>query len=318
MRFHDPVQLEGLLGSSASSYRFKPPPQCQTGLFVLTFLISGAFIWALWLADILHALRSDLSLNFFSSRELWTKMPCSPYEFQDIYRTLLDQNDNTRVLPADLTAPEDGFLLLMAMLSDLQILRRSLHQLLELGGNQRTKGHAHNPFVPLSPHTELDRMQSILRSALDRWHDKFRPHVPPEMMSFYHYCKLYATCDQLQMLPYLAGNQTVTSRAAITQTKVVISDQSIRHAWLVLDTAAARSKPPASDHLCPVWLPIIVFHASLVVWAKQRLDSTEHSSGYGSRRMLVAFKIEIEGMPWPCCQEMAATLERLMADPGAR
>jgi hypothetical protein len=239
-------------------------------------------------------------------------MPCSSYEFQDLYRTLNEGNTDP-LFPADLTSPEDAFLLLMAILSDALCLRQSLGRLVADTDSTTRRNQRHNPFVPLSPHTELDRIQSALSSALDRWHLTFHTLMPPEVMAFYHYCKLYLSCFQLLELPRIVRYRMM-SHSPIGDSAVSVPQQSIHHAWLVLDNAAARSKSSSSDTLCPAWLPIVVFHASLVIWAKQRFGTIGERKAYSSTKVLLPFKIEIEGMPWPCCKEMAATLDRLMDD----
>jgi len=45
-----------------------------------------------------------------------------------------------------------------------------------------------------------------------------------------------------------------------------------------------------------------------------KIRSAIDGNAYGSTKVLLPFKIEIEGMPWPCCKEMAATLDRLMEE----
>lgn len=237
-------------------------------------------------------------------------MPSSGAEFQKVYNAFLeDKGPQSITFPLSLSQ-EDAVLLLMAILSDLLYIRRSVGQHAHLTDPaQKTARNLSNPFVPLSPHTETYRMQNIISSALDRWYSKFNTLSSPGMMAFYYYCRLYLSCPQILGLPHVVdyrGIDSVTGLSGLT----AISDQSVQHAWRILDDAAAR---PKSDLLCPLWLPIFVFHAGLVVWAKQQLDTTQDPNGYGSNRILLPFKVELEGMPWPCCKEMAETLARLMA-----
>ena len=273
--------------------------------------ISGASIWCLWLASILQALHCDVSFNSFSSKELWTRMPSSPYKFQDLYRTL-SESDNDSPLPPDLIYQDDAFVLLMAILSDSLCLHQSLGQI-DAIANITVKQNMRNPFSPLSPHSELARMRNALSSTLDRWHSAFHTSISSDILALYHYCRMYLSCFQLLELPRIAGYKLVSSSCSAASGPSITS-MSVSQAWLVLDNAAARRKALSSQTLCPAWLPIVVFHASLILWAKQKYGSGNEDNAYGSTKILLPFKIEIEQMTWPCCKEMAATLDRLMDD----
>lgn len=239
-------------------------------------------------------------------------MPDSPLEFQDVYHTLLDDRAVHNELPMEVTSPDDALLLLMAVVSDILYLRGSLGQVVRQAANASNKPTRRNPFVPLTPHSELDRMETVLSLALNKWHARFHTSAPPELMAFYHYCRMYLACKHLLDLPKIAGYRNERSDS-ISGNEFEFTERAVHHAWIVLDNAAGRSQQPSGDRLLPVWLPIVVFHAGLVVWAKHSLGRARHGEGYGSARILLAFKVELEGMPWPCCSQMAATLERLMA-----
>lgn len=276
---------------------------------------SGAFVWFLWLVDILYGLHSDLAVSSFSTREIWTKMPSSGPEFQEIYNAFLEDRGTQSITFSSPLSQDDAVLVLMAMLSDLLYIRRSIGQhARHTDPANKTVRNFHNPFVPLSPHTEIYRMQNIISSTLDRWYSTFNTLSSPGMMALYYYCRLYLSFSQILVLPHIVGYRGIKSDMGL-DSLTAISDHTVQHAWRILDDAAAR---PKSDLLCPLWLPIIVFHASLVVWAKQQFGTTQHPNGYGSNRILLPFKVELEGMPWPCCKEMTETLERLIAAPQLR
>lgn len=241
-------------------------------------------------------------------------MPSSSYEFQEVYNAFLEDKGTHSINFSTSLSLDDAVLVLMAILSDLLYIRRSIGQHAHhTDPAKKMVRNFHNPFVPLSPHTETHRMENIISSALDRWYSTFDTLSCPGIMVFYHYCRLYLSCPQIAALPRMAGYKGIDSDtdpgSLIVRT---ISDQSVQHAWRILDEAAAR---PKSDVLCPLWLPVFVFHASLVVWAKQQFGTTRDPNGYGSYRILLPFKIELEGMPWPCCKEMTETLVRLIAAP---
>lgn len=239
-------------------------------------------------------------------------MPGSKAEFQDVYRALIDARSPTIGPLLDVASHEDALLLLMALVSDLIYLRTSLGQSVCLDALQDKCSFRVNPFVPFSSHTELERMENTLSLGLDRWYLHFHDCVPPEIMAFYYYCRLYLTCRQVLSLASLAG-YLETGPFPVSSHEFSASDDTARLAWLILDSAAARSQALSGDCLCPTWLPVVVFHAGLVLWAKHTFGGVQVRAQKGVGKMLLPFKMELEGMPWPCCEEMAATLERLMA-----
>lgn len=313
MRLNDPSQLEEFLGPRVASYRFVPSPKPRKRLKGSLFL--SASVWCLWLSDITHSLHTGLATSF-SSREIWTKMPSSQLEFQNTYNSLLHEQDCDGYqsnLPADLTSQDDAVLLLMAIISDAIYLRQSLGRLVPTDNERRIN----NPFVPITPNTELERMQNLLSKGLDRWQSQFQELVSADVMAFYHYCRLYISCPVLPVLSPLSGYRNHSAnlgfqRRSTTGNSIKISDQAVQQAWQVLDHAASRAK--SDEQLCAVWLPIVVFHAGLVIWASIVLVGAERSERHGSKRALLAFKVELEGMPWPCCTEMAAVLHSLMTN----
>lgn len=276
-------------------------------------------MWCLWLNDILYGLHFDLAVTSFSSRELWTKMPCSNYEFQEQYQNLFRDSHSRSTLPSDMTACNDGFLLLMAILSDLLYLQRSLRPFASSSHDSPPAGRicSIKHFVPLSPQSELRRMYDAISVALDQWVRHFQPHVSCDIMAFHFYCRLHLCCQRVLDLPRISGYRSSAGVTSITNLPFDVSDQAAGLAWLVLDSAVGRTTTTTtstSDVLCPIWLPIVIFHAGLVVWAHQRCHDSQDGGNYRSRRVLTAFKVELETMPWPCCLAMATTLEHLMTD----
>ncbi|CAM1509684.1 Fc.00g000190.m01.CDS01 [Cosmosporella sp. VM-42] len=296
MLLHHPGQLEPGLRQRVSSY--------------------SPMLWSLWLWDVLHALHSNHALNF-SVSEVLSSMPSSTIPFQHVYRDLLQESSGSLPLlfAVDGTPTRDqAFLLLLAILSDLITVRRSL------GGAENAVNPAEleiykcNPFVPFSDHAELDTIQRQLSLALDRWHTKFEGSIGPDIVALHLYCKLYLCCPAMPNLHQAVQSQGAAFSHLIASgafLKTGVSDQSVNCAWALLDTVATR--PKSEESLCPAWMPIVIFHAALVVWAKVNVDKGGTRGGYGSIRALLAFKVELEAMHWPCCTNMAAVLERLMA-----
>lgn len=303
MRYHDPKQFETVHGRPVPSYRYVIDTQTD----LADSSSSGPLIWCLWLVDIVQSLHFDLSINLFSSRELWTSMPGSSADFQDVYRSMLDDRTPREYSIETEFSQEDNLLLLMAVMADLLHVRHSLGQVVQPAA---TRGQ--NPFAPFSARMELDHIEAQLSLALDKWHRWFHAQASPENLALYHYVRMYLSFHQLLSLPFIAGYTGRQPPMALSSIES-ISDEAVRQAWRVLDSAATWSQQSLTDHLCPIWLPIAVFHAGLVVWAKYSLCGAQLGAGYGSARVLLAFKIELDGMPWPCCVEMAATLTRLIA-----
>ncbi len=271
-------------------------------------------LWSLWLWDVLHALHTNLSLNF-SPNELLSRAPSSTLGFQDIYRSLLQEsNSDTQSVMMKMTnCREQAVLLLLAILADTITIRRSLGSALNLANsNVQNNLYKHNPFVPLSARTELERMERQMSTALDRWYIKFESSMAPDIMSLYHYSRLYLSCPVIPTLTRLARYEPSFPNTSLSDIpEISISARSVSHAWALLDVAA---RSPASEEVsCPAWMPIVVFHAALVVWAKTRVCIGAERDQSGSVRALLAFKVELEAMPWPCCVDMAATLQRLMS-----
>lgn len=273
-------------------------------------------LWSLWLWDILHALHSNLPLTV-SSNEISTTMPSSTLAFRDVYQSLLQLSgtDSERILSTmGNKSKEQAVLLLLAILSDSITIRRSLGNAANAVGAACAAVSRHDPFVPLSAHTELERMQRQLSQGLDRWYGNFRGSMTQDVMTLFHYCRLYLSCRAIPRLPSLAEYALPSPSQAMapsTLTDMKISSQSLSYAWALLDASAGY--PKAEYELCPAWMPIAVFHAALVVWANTSFSVGEDGNRHESKRVLLAFRVELEAMHWPCCVDMAETLRRLMS-----
>lgn len=298
MQLHNPGQLELGLRQRLSSY--------------------SSMLWSLWLWDILHALHSNQTLNF-SATEILSTEPSPAIPFQHIYRDLLqDGNEHQPILLAMNGDPDrdQSFLLLLAILSDSITVRRSIGSVINAVNPAHSLAREVNPYVLFSDHAELDRMLGQLSLALDRWDVRFTKLKRPDIKVLSLYCRLYLSCPILAALHEIAlsqGEHSVPLKDLSASLNIDVSNRSVDYAWALLDTAAAVTTPlPAESSLCPAWMPICVFHAALVVWAKIRWDKSSTSAGHGSIRALLAFKVELERMQWPCCTNMAKALQKLM------
>ena len=229
----------------------------------------------------------------FSTQEMAIRMPHSSHKLRHIYSLALQDAS----LPTNMRHIEDSILLLVALLSDAIYLHRSLARLAD-------RPEQVNPFVPLTPFSEHERMHDILSRAFDRWHSTF--NTPQSVMALYHYSRLYLSFPQVATLAHDAGYPS----GRVSDLKTTVPEQTLKHAWAILDSAAVSNNE--GGEICPVWLPITIFHAGLVVWAKLRSDDA-----YGSPRVMLSFVLELQKMSWPCCPKMASTLQTLMLEPEA-
>lgn len=285
---------------------------------LITMSMRSSLVWILWLIDVVQALHFNLSTHF-SSSELWTKMPSTVEEFQVVYHALIhDAHKFHHFYSSQLpraTFREDGLLLLIAIISDSICLNHALGPFCGPTMSEEPTPYEYNPFVPFTPSTENRRIQASLEAALDRWDTIFHDLSSSEMLALHCYAKLYLSYPDLQILPQLVGYGPLTfgepgsfeSFTTLQCSKV--SHHSAQLAWLVLDHVASPKR--TVEVMCPSWLPIAVFHAALVVWAKASFTTDSMDDRHGSTRALLAFQVELEKMCYPCCVEMAATLKRL-------
>jgi hypothetical protein len=229
-------------------------------------------------------------------------MPSSIHSFCTIYNLLAHGN----ALPPDVKSPEDGLLLLTALLSDIIYIQRCHVSLPHLSTPEDER--LRNPYAPLSAKSEFLRQSASMMAALSQWKDTFHDKVENDILALYYFTKLHLTCPALWELPRMAGYGSLVSHP-IESREMEISDKAMDLAWLVLDHCDKKSKTARLN--LSIWLPIVLFMSALVVW--QRLRSRAATDlKYGTLKVLSMFEHEIARLPWPCCREMSKTLENLM------
>ncbi|KIV84103.1 hypothetical protein PV11_06076 [Exophiala sideris] len=282
------------------------------------FGMKSSLVSYLLLLDTVHAVHYGL-VPHFSRTELFMKMPSSNHQFRTLYNSLT----HGYALPHDVRTREDGLLILTMLLSDIIYVQRCHLSISALSTshvevNARTSTDStplRNPFAPLSSQSEYSRLSADLLAALSRWEQHFHRHVGSDILAFYYFVKLQLICPELGNLPRLAGHGTVPASNGRQTTsskhpeRIDIPDKAMDLAWLVLDHCDGSSQDP--QRRLAVWLPVILFYSALVVW--QKLHSQPFTDlKYGSLKVLGMYKNEISKLPWPCCKEMADTLDRLM------
>ncbi|KAK5049567.1 hypothetical protein LTR84_004496 [Exophiala bonariae] len=271
-----------------------------------------SLIGCFWLINVLGSLHLDIA-SCLTTNEIEMHLSSLGIRFQRAYRSLLDED---AFVPPGLGSREDAVLLLIAILCDFICLRRSLRRLArhvsqhlqQLNAVKSGKPSAvRTLYPPTLPHSEYGRMVDQLSIALDKWELTFRIGRSPNDLALYFCCRLYISCPELTLLPRLAGYAPVVQRMGLsngpeTIETIELSDDSIGYAWSVLDNTCDPY---------PIWSPVIVFLAALVVWTNITCPKTS-SARTGSLKQILPFKLELDQMPWPCCSEMSLTLNRLV------
>jgi hypothetical protein len=274
------------------------------------------------LIDLLRSIHYAIPQTFTRS-ELLSYSISSNNDYNTIYSNI--------VLDSRLPPPESGtdgaFLALIALLGDIHTLSIVFHPLVIAeqyesgadGGPKSKSGTTHfkNSYLPFSPENEKHQVNQRLQKALDLWGQSYLGKVNTETTALFHFCRMYISLPSLPLLPDIAGYlpRSLDGHTTAThQTRIVDTDlhgggsEGLKHAWLILENVRQ------SEGLTPVWIPIVLFYASLVVW---RMIGSQAKSGqngmHGSLLVLKLFKNELEQMKWPCCEVMVRTLKALMA-----
>jgi hypothetical protein len=227
--------------------------------------------------------------------------------------------------PPDLGV-DGAFIALVAILGDIHTLSTVFH-LLETSehhdddkevGPEAKNGpkYFQNPYLPFSPENENRKVDQKLQNALDLWSQSYLVRASKDTAALFYFCKMYLALPSLQLLPIIAGYSPrthVDRKLASHQARIVDSDlgtgsDASKNAWRILESI----RQP--EDLSPVWFPVVLFYASLVVWRTISLQVGSGTNGLnGSLRVLQLFKSELEQMKWPCCEAMANVLKSLMA-----
>jgi hypothetical protein len=218
------------------------------------------------------------------------------------------------LLSSDLSS-DNALLLLTAILAEINTATTVFHpfeELVAVTKNSQTPTKYFNPHLPFSLINETSQAKRKLNRALDSWHRAYAGIIEPDILVLFYFCKLQIVFPNLQCLPILAEYPPRVARNTTPMSvlwKRIRQDLSsgadaLKYAWFIIESCNSGSEETS------VWLPIAVFHASLVVWIMIILDG--ETRGRGSLKVLAVFKMELEGMKWPCCRVMADVLGLLM------
>lgn len=273
----------------------------------LTISVYSCLVAYLLLADTLHAIHLRRTPNL-STGELFIKMPSTDHPFRTIYTSLI----HGYALPSDAHSDEDALLLLTALLNDIIYMQQTHLSMPSPPSNQEPDTYSlrdlssrlQNPWSPLSLQTEFRRLSADMSAALSRWHQLFGHLVRKDtgILPLYYFAKLQLLHPDLGNLFHMFVYYTRSGPVG----DLAISDSTLSLAWQILESSGNASRSPQAR--IAIWLPIVLFSAALVVWHKIQFCADRK---YGTLSVLAAFRCEIAGLPWPCCGEMARTVDRL-------
>lgn len=237
-----------------------------------------------------------------------------PSDFQDLYQSLLHDGLAGHSLP---WLNGNPLLLLVAILSDTICIQRALTS--GLSRDHRAPRPTilsypntlfQNSPPALSPESEYSRMSECINNFLDKWQERFASKEGRRYLTLYYFCRLCVECPHVSHLPGLVGYPP--NRAAsippytMSLDAIEISDRAVDFAWAIVEHIGFSEEDRGSVR--PIWEPLIVFLAALVVWAKKQRSPRLDSGDYRRKELLV-YKLELEQISWPCCKEMASSID---------
>ncbi len=274
----------------------------------------------MFLLDVVGSLHFNAS-HQFCTNELFFNMPKSDHNFGEVYsQFLLDEKS----LPPDIIADDDALLILLALCADITATQRTYEERNPRQNSAKVSRAAQTmkrstiwqmpiSLLPFSSASEHQRVLSQLQRALDRWSKNFKDSIPASIRALYHFVTMCAAWSTTLLLPHLLGYPAATVPATRTMfhsvSMIVPPDEALRQAWLVLDNVNVRGLE--SSTACPIWLPVVTYMSSLVIWTSLQPSSATQGK-IGSLKVLGMFQVELEQMFWPCCTEMASHLNSIM------
>jgi hypothetical protein len=219
-------------------------------------------------------------------------MSSTSYELYSVYDMAMF---GPGTLPADLSS-DNALLLLIALLADINTATTVFEPLVELVAadtNNQIISNYSNPLLPFSLQNEATQAKKKLHGALDAWHRAYVTIIKPEVLALYYFSRLQLVFPNLQYLPILAGYyprvvRNTTPNSVLykrIQRNLVGESEALKYAWLILESCNSGCE------VTPVWFPITVFYASLVVWIMVILSGETRS--HGSLKVLAVFKMEL-------------------------
>ena len=215
---------------------------------------------------------------------------------QNNHHTMNDYAFFNSSLPLPVLGQDDAFLALVAILDDIHALSAIFH-LLELVSqydgwgdkSPKSKNRNHNfqnPYLPFSPERENQQVRQKIQKALDLWRQNYLAVATQDVAALFYFCQMYLVLPSLLLLPEIVGYGPRSSfdstqknhRARILDSDLAHGSEALKNAWLILENVIQ------SENLPPVWIPIVLFYASLVVWRMVSLQTGTRKNGMSSKR----------------------------------
>lgn len=174
------------------------------------------------------------------------------------------------------------------------------------------------PSVAFSGAAEVEQLGIELDQDLVAWKDMWFESVDRSVVVLFHFCRLYHSFPELQDLICISGysprakargSQEYATQVTRVMNGIRKDANAVTYAW---DTLSALDDSHSSP-LASVWIPTVLFYASLVVWASVTANSTQQSQG--SLKVLETFQNKLDSIGMPCCEEMSRVLGELMTRP---
>ena len=170
----------------------------------------------------------------------------------------------------------------------------------------------YHSYLLMTPEVELKELIDRLSKRLRLWGKQYIDVIPKDSLLLYYFCQLYLTFPCIPSLMLLSGYGSQVRRgnsAMAEEDKVKANVEEYKDALPIAWRLLELSKN-IDDNYLPVWAPLAVFSAGLVVWAESTFR-IELGKGGGHVRLLDLFHQELTRMNMPCAQEMAKTVARM-------
>lgn len=258
------------------------------------------------LIDLLRAIQHCQPTSFPTTLFLCTKRSSSSCRANGVKAFMTNQVRD---------GSEDSLISLLLMLADIHLVTNtfsplSMQHIHVCETTGFTAGHMMH--IPFTPEHEIRDLRKKLATSLQQWEQIHFDSASKDLLLLYHFCCLYNMLPSLQSLYTLANHARMSwSMYEHTAKKKYHVDDlpSYRAAmpivWLILE--ASELLP--SEEL-PIWSPISVFSAALVIWAIKEFGKDENASQW-TARSLSPFQRELTRMKFSGAQEMAAVLSKL-------